>query len=57
MTKELPELLVTITFRIPLANHRIISDKVAPVVQSAMNVGGDTVHLDIDFYEEEDHGS
>ena len=52
MEQKPPELLVTITFRVPVANHPTIRDKVAPVVQSAMNVGGDTAHVDISWHEE-----
>jgi hypothetical protein len=57
MTKEIPELLVTVTFRIPAAKRDVIMEKVAPIMQMAMNTGGETAHLDIEFYEEEVDGS
>jgi hypothetical protein len=48
-----PELLVTITFRVPQTELSIVGRQVEPVMRAAMAVGGNTAHVDISVYEEE----
>jgi hypothetical protein len=47
-----PELLVTITFRVPQTEMSIVGRQVEPVMRAAMAVGGNTAHIDITVYEE-----
>jgi len=52
MEKESPELLVTITFRVPQTDLSTVGSQVEPVMRAAMAVGGNTAHIDISVYEE-----
>lgn len=42
-----PEILVSISLRLPQADRRILSEHLAPVIREAIIAGGDTVHISL----------
>lgn len=46
-----PEILVTISLRLPQADRRALADHLAPVIKEAIIAGGDTVHVALQPYD------
>lgn len=46
-----PEILVSITLRLPQADRRALADHLAPVIKEAIVAGGDTVHVAMQPYD------
>lgn len=49
-----PEILVSITFRLPQADRRALAAHLEPVMRNAIITGGDTVHISLQPYDPED---
>lgn len=49
-----PEILVTVSFRLPQADRRALADHLAPVIREAIVAGGDTTMLNMQPYTPED---
>ena len=48
-----PEILVNISFRLPQADRRALSEHLAPVIKEAIIAGGDTIHVGLQPYDAE----
>ena len=46
-----PEILVTISLRLPQADRRALGDHLAPVIKEAIIAGGDTVYVSLQPYD------
>jgi hypothetical protein len=46
-----PEILITVSFRLPQADRRALADHLAPVIREAIIAGGDTVHVAMQPYD------
>lgn len=46
-----PEILVTISLRLPQADRRALADHLAPVIKEAIIAGGDTVYVSLQPYD------
>jgi aromatic ring-opening dioxygenase catalytic subunit (LigB family) len=46
-----PEILVTISLRLPQADRRALADHLAPVIKEAIIAGGDTTHISLQPYD------
>lgn len=49
-----PEILVNVTFRLPQADRRVLSEHLIGVVKEAIIAGGDTVHVSLQPYTPEE---
>lgn len=49
-----PEILVSISLRLPQADRRALADHLAPVIREAIIAGGDTVHVALQPYDPEE---
>lgn len=49
-----PEILVSITLRLPQADRRALADHLAPVIKEAIIAGGDSVMVNLQPYDPED---
>lgn len=45
-----PEILVTVSLRLPQADRRALAEHLAPVIREAIVAGGDTVHVGLQPY-------
>lgn len=45
-----PEILVSITFRLPQSDRTALAEHISPVVTEAIIAGGDTVHVSLQPY-------
>lgn len=54
MSASDPEILVSVTFRLPQADRTILADHLMPVVREAFIAGGDTVHIGLQPYDPEE---
>jgi hypothetical protein len=48
-----PEILVSITLRLPQADRKILADHLENVIHEAIVAGGDTVHISLQPYDPE----
>ena len=46
-----PEILVTVSLRLPQADRRALAEHLAPVIKEAIIAGGDTVHVGLQPYD------
>lgn len=46
-----PEILVTISLRLPQADRRALADHLAPVIKEAIIAGGDTAYVSLQPYD------
>lgn len=46
-----PEILVSISLRLPQADRRALAEHLAPVIKEAIIAGGDTVHVGLQPYD------
>lgn len=49
-----PEILVTISMRLPQADRRALADHLAATIKEAIIAGGDTVHVALQPYDPEE---
>jgi hypothetical protein len=45
-----PEILVTVSLRLPQADRTALADHLTPVMREAIIAGGDTVHMTLQPY-------
>lgn len=48
-----PEILVTISLRLPQADRRALAEHLSPIMKHAVIAGGDTVHIALQPYDPE----
>lgn len=46
-----PEILITISMRLPQSDRHALADHLAPVIKEAIIAGGDTVHVALQPYD------
>jgi hypothetical protein len=46
-----PEILISISFRLPQADRRALAEHLAPVIKEAIIAGGDTVNVNMQPYD------
>jgi len=46
-----PEILITISLRLPQADRQALADHLVPVMREAIAAGGDTVHIGMQPYD------
>lgn len=46
-----PEILVTISLRLPQADRRVLAEHLAPVMKEAVEAGGDSVNINLQPYD------
>lgn len=46
-----PEILVSVTLRLPQADRRALAAHLLPVIEEAIIAGGDTVHIGLQPYD------
>lgn len=46
-----PEILVTVSLRLPQADRRALAEHLGPVMKEAVAAGGDTVHIALQPYD------
>lgn len=51
-----PEILVSITFRLPQADRRALAEHLVPVMKEAVIAGGDTVYISLQPYDPDESG-
>jgi hypothetical protein len=49
-----PEILMNITLRLPQSDRRALAQHIAPLMQEAIQAGGDTVHISLQPYDPEE---
>lgn len=52
-----PEILVTVSFRLPQADRRALAEHLIPVMRNAIVAGGDTVHISLQPYDPDEDSS
>lgn len=51
-----PEILVSVTLRLPQSDRRALAEHLAPVIREAIIAGGDSVHVSLQPYDPEETG-